>query len=393
MKTLLRPCPICRAAAGEVLHTQRFELPDDDPLPREYDVVTCPACGFVFADTPAPQSTYDAYYAQRSKYEDSTVGTGGGDRPHDRQRLEGVADFLAAQVPWRDRAVLDLGCANGGLLLALQRRGFTRLAGVDPSPACAAAVRALGFDGHPGGIFDPPPIGRFALVTLSHVLEHVRDLDAATAALRALLDVDGLLYVETPDAAGYADCMRAPFQDFNTEHINHFTQGSLANLMRAAGLAPVASGAKVFEVSPDVPFPAVYALARRVPGEAAPAAAPERSAVDPVRAYVARSAGELRRLDALIAPHLGAPLQVWGTGQLLFKLLHDTCLGRADVVAFLDNNPKLQGSTLRGVAVRRPADAEPGVPILIASTLNGPAIAAAARALGLANPLVLLGAP
>ena len=392
MKHLQRPCPICRGALGEVLHTQRFDLPDEDPLPREYDVVACAACGFAFADTPAPQSTYDAYYAARSKYEDRAVGTGGGDNPYDLRRLEDLADFLASQVAWRDRPVLDLGCANGGLLLGLQRRGFTRLCGVDPSPGCAANVRALGFEAHVGGLFSDPDGGRFGLVSLSHVLEHVRDLDAATSALRSLVDDDGLLYVETPDAAGYAACLRAPFQDFNTEHINHFTRRSLEGLLAGAGFAPVTSGEKVFEAAPNIPIPAVFTLARRVEAPAVAAPVYDRDAVDRVREYVQRSADELRRLDAVIAPHLGAPLQVWGTGQLLFKLLHDTCLGRARITGFLDNNPKLQGSTLRGVPVRAPSDAVPGVPILIASTLHGAAIAASARALGLANPLILLGA-
>ncbi|MDO9019576.1 MAG: class I SAM-dependent methyltransferase [Deltaproteobacteria bacterium] len=392
MKPLLRACPICRGDRGEVLHTQQFDLPDDDPLPREYDVVACATCGFAFADTPAPQSTYDAYYAARSKYEDRTVGTGGGDNPFDRDRLESLAGFLAAHVPWRDRPVLDLGCANGGLLQGLSRHGFTRLVGVDPSPGCAANVRALGFDGHVGGLFAGAGLGRFGLVSLTHVLEHVRDLDAATGALRSLVDDDGLLYVETPDAAGYAGCLRAPFQDFNTEHINHFTRRSLEGLLGAAGFAPVASGEKVFDAAPDVPIPAVFTLARRVASPSVAAPAYDQAAVDRVREYVARSSAELRRIDALIAPHLDGPIQVWGTGQLLFKLLHDTSLGRARVVAWLDNNPKLQGSMLRGVRVLRPADAVPGVPILIASTLHGPAIAAAARALGLDNPIIQLGA-
>ena len=115
--------------------------------------------------------------------------------------------------------------------------------------------------------------------------------------------------------------------------------------------------------------------------------------VDRVRTYIERSAEQLRRIDGVIAPHLGRPIQVWGTGQLLFKLLHDTSLGRAQIRAFLDNNPKLRGSTLRGIPVRAPADADPDVPILIASTLHGEAIAAAARALGLQNELIFLPAP
>ena len=83
-------------------------------------------------------------------------------------------------------------------------------------------------------------------------------------------------------------------------------------------------------------------------------------------------------------------MQVWGTGQLLFKLLAETCLARATIVAFLDGNAKLHGSTLRGVSVHAPAEAVPGVPILAASTLHGRAIEAAARRLGLRNDVIVL---
>ena len=105
MKSLLRRCDVCDGARGEVLHAPRFVLPDEDPLPRGYDVVACERCGFVFADTPAAQDVYDAYYALRSKYESATVGTGGGSSTEDRARLADVASLLAASAPWRDRRV------------------------------------------------------------------------------------------------------------------------------------------------------------------------------------------------------------------------------------------------------------------------------------------------
>ena len=43
--------------------------------------------------------------------------------------------------------------------------------------------------------------------------------------LTPLLKTDGLLYVEVPDAVAYTEYLYAPFQDFNTEHINHFSRG------------------------------------------------------------------------------------------------------------------------------------------------------------------------
>ena len=37
-----------------------------------------------------------------------------------------------------------------------------------------------------------------------------------------LLKTNGVLYIEVPDATAYVEFLYSPFQDFNTEHINHF---------------------------------------------------------------------------------------------------------------------------------------------------------------------------
>src|SRR3712207_8295507 len=41
----------------------------------------------------------------------------------------------------------------------------------------------------------------------------------------------------------------APFQDFNTEHINHFSQASLRNALEAAGFAVRATAPKVIDAA------------------------------------------------------------------------------------------------------------------------------------------------
>lgn len=78
-KNVLRPCPICSNGVGEVLHNQRFRLPEKQHfLPEAYDIVVCLKCGFVYADTSASQGDYDRYYQDFSKYEDKDTAVGGG---------------------------------------------------------------------------------------------------------------------------------------------------------------------------------------------------------------------------------------------------------------------------------------------------------------------------
>ena len=76
-----RKCPICKTSECEVLHKQRFVLPEGHPQSSGYDVVCCGNCGFVFADTAVTQHDYDVFYEKFSKYQDKATSTGGGIHP------------------------------------------------------------------------------------------------------------------------------------------------------------------------------------------------------------------------------------------------------------------------------------------------------------------------
>ena len=353
-----RPCPICRGSSAEVLHRQPFVLPEGHPLGAGYDVVCCDACGFVYADTRVTQAEYDAYYARLSKYEDPHTGTGGGEQAWDDARLAGMAETVAAHVTGRDAKIVDVGCANGGLLRHLGRLGFRRLVGVDPSPRCAAATDTVaGATGLVGSLFSlPAKAGDADAVVLSHVLEHVQDVRGGLAAARGLLRPGGVVYVEVPDATRYADCLAAPYQDFNTEHVNHFGPLSLASLLAREGFEVLTVRRKTIEAAPGIPYPAVYAVGRLADGLGEGPSARDDDLRPAMLEYTRRSAALMRRLDeglAALADHR-TPILVWGVGQLTFKLLAMTRLTDVPIRAFLDTNPAYHGMTLRGAPILAP---------------------------------------
>ncbi|SIO55185.1 Methyltransferase domain-containing protein [Singulisphaera sp. GP187] len=257
-----RECPICEGPAADVLHTQRFVLPEDHPLGDGYDVVCCCGCGFVYADTSATQEDYDAFYARHSKYEDNVTSTGGGGTSWDAERMVQMGQDLARLIPDKAARIVDVGCANGGMLASLKGLGYGQLCGIDPSPACANYVRMHhGIEAYAGSLTQlPAEAGPADAVLLSHVLEHVRDLQPALAAVRAIMKPGAVLYVEVPDASRYHEFLFAPFQDFNTEHINHFSTQSLANLLAASGFRLTASGRRIVASSPTMPYPAIYVV-------------------------------------------------------------------------------------------------------------------------------------
>jgi len=50
------------------------------PMADHYTVVSCGECGFVFADTTVDQKKFDSFYADLSKYQDTTPVRGRGNR-------------------------------------------------------------------------------------------------------------------------------------------------------------------------------------------------------------------------------------------------------------------------------------------------------------------------
>jgi len=137
-----RPCPVCGGADARPLYRQRFaRLSGGNPV-SGYDVVVCEACGAGFARGIPSQAELDAYYRDLSKYENAERG--GGASPADTARFEAIARSLAPFVPSSEAAVLDVGCATGGLLAEIRRLGFARVEGLDPSrPAPRAPARCM----------------------------------------------------------------------------------------------------------------------------------------------------------------------------------------------------------------------------------------------------------
>jgi 2-polyprenyl-3-methyl-5-hydroxy-6-metoxy-1,4-benzoquinol methylase len=386
-----RPCPICEAEEVELLHNQRFELPEGHPLSVGYDVVVCSSCGFVYADTTVTQADYDRFYAEHSKYEDVKTGTGGVENPFDWKRQQETALQIANVLQNTNASILDVGCANGGMLKALKELGFKSLCGIDPSPVCVENTRQLGIEAHQGSLFLSFKENAYDCVILSHTLEHVEDVRGALNWIRERLKTSGIVYIETPDASRYVDFNYAPFQDFNTEHINHFSLACLENLMCLLGFEMLQGGAKTLQTSPQTQYPAVYGFWKQT--EIPSKLVRDSELQTEVEKYIQQSKSIMDRIESRLQAVLEISPQiiVWGTGQLAMKLLVETSLAHADILAFVDNNAINHGRVLRNIPIISPNQViELNAPILIATLLHHHAIAEQIRDMGLKNEIVYL---
>ncbi len=390
----LRECPVCGATEPRVLFRQDFAAVESATPVTGYDVAVCGTCGCGYADGIPDQRAFDRYYREMSKYEYHQRE--GAESEFDQRRLELIAGIIAPHVPRPDARILDIGCATGRLLANLRERGFTRVVGLDPSPACATAAKRLyGIDVHTMTLADLGATDeRFDVAILVGVLEHLRDLDEAFVHLRTILNPGGLLYVEVPDATTFADWPNAPYQDFSTEHLNFFAPVSLENMMSRRGFSPVFSEQNHREQSWKTVMSNVSAVFRKE------AAAPvgelrfDHDTVKGLERYIAQCRAGDERLHAKIDALADSkrPILVWGVGTHTTRLMATSRLPEANIVAFIESNARYQGKTLDGRLIIAPEALKGRAePVLVSSRVFQHEIAGQIRdELRCANELILL---
>jgi SAM-dependent methyltransferase len=395
--SLMRNCPVCHGEQGEILHSQRLVVMDDYPLPPSFDVVQCSACGMVFNRNSATQKDYDSFYERFSVHQNPAESADGDIPVWEVTRLQNLTEITANSAPSKGSRILDVGCSSGGLLKNLVFRGFSNVVGVDPSPVCVAHVRAKGIEAYQGGAGDlPENIGTFDLITLTGVLEHIEDVHATIASLVRLCSPAGRILVEVPDAIRYADFLHSPFQDFNTEHINHFSIESLCNLMRQFGMERFREDRIEISGPSGLQLPCLLAGFERVQEQ--PMNGPwmiNKSFRHSMQRYVNGSREIMERLNQQVLHVLttSPEVLVWGTGQLAMKMLSDTALRDAKIIAFVDANPIHSGRSIMGRPILLPQKIPQGDwPIIVTSLLHADGILRVIRNLDLANPVFVLQA-
>jgi 2-polyprenyl-3-methyl-5-hydroxy-6-metoxy-1,4-benzoquinol methylase len=348
-----RSCPVCDFGQANVIHDIQFELFDNHPMAGGYNLVQCDRCLFIYADTSVTQQQLDIYYKELSKYEDKNIGTGGGYSKNDKDRLLKTAEFISSQLPDKNARIVDLGCANGGLLKELKTLGFHNLVGIDPSSTCVKITKdEVGCEAHQLSLFTMDErLGKFDLVILSHVLEHLLDLSATVEKLNDLLKEGGLLYVECPNASHYNEVIHAPLQEFNTEHINHFTEISFENLFGLHGYKKIFTGNKVMKIASDQDYHGVYGVFKRT-GKLNYTLKRDNEIIDSIYDYINKSETMFENiLNEFSGIDTSEPIALYGIGQFAFKLLSRLGVMNYNNLKLFDNNPLNVGKEIHGVEI------------------------------------------
>ncbi len=348
-------CVLCgqeRLAAVDAFARLPRVTSDCRPWPAGGSLSCCRACSGVQKPIlPGFSEELDRIYAGYVMYAQS----GGAEQRAldasgslDRRSVQILDHFLRSRTLKLEGRWLDVGCGNGATLRAVSERlpGWS-LVGTeldDRNRSTVEAIARLEYF-HAGPIDDLDD--RFDVVSMVHVLEHVRSPITFLKSVLRLLNRDGLILIQLPLSLGnYFDLVIA-------DHILHFEETTLRECVERAGFVALETSRHFFERE----FSLAAAPERR--------AAPSEDFVDADRrlGLLERQVDWLASVATAIERLGERPVGVFGSS---IGATFAYAVRRGSVAFFLDEDPDRVGGTHLGVEIRAPENAEPGVPIYVA---------------------------
>ena len=230
-------CPLCDAGGAVFLRADdctRHPLykPVVPPLIRW---MRCPTCAHVFTDGYLGAEACAEIF---SRVLDNQRP--GADMENQRYVSARMVAHVARYIEGGEW--LDVGFGNGSLLLTAAEWGY-RPVGLDLRPETARAMATLGVEVHSVDLVALDAPGRFSVVSMADVLEHMPFPRPALAAAHRLLRPEGVLFVSMPNGGSplWAALTAANANPYwaELEHFHNFTRERLYALLRQEGFEPV----------------------------------------------------------------------------------------------------------------------------------------------------------
>jgi len=212
VQIIMPHCPNCYSSKGRVI--ARF---------THKNYRRCPSCGFLYMEKlTGPEMVYSKDYFF-SQYKEQYGKTYLDDFSHifsmGLNRIQVIEGFWP---PLENQKVLDIGCAYGPFLKALQTKGYTPQ-GLDISQEAAQFVRQeLNIPAEAADFLQWDKAPSLQGITMWYVIEHFPDLQRVLKKVQSLLPVGGFFAFSTPSGEGIS--RRRNLQEFLRQSPDdHFT--------------------------------------------------------------------------------------------------------------------------------------------------------------------------
>jgi SAM-dependent methyltransferase len=229
-------CPLCDS--GNFEHVKTVDCSRHECysriLPPTMSWNCCNACGHVFTEGYFTEEAAAVIFSKAVPQQ--TVGH---EIDKHRRISARIVERVSTIMPSGDW--LDVGFGNGSLLFTADEWGY-RSVGLDLRAANIEAMQKLGYEVYCTPIEELDSSGRFSVISMADVLEHIPMPKGALAAAHRLLRPNGVLFLSMPNS----DTIIWRIMDASNnnpywpeiEHYHNFSRARLYALLEEAGFSP-----------------------------------------------------------------------------------------------------------------------------------------------------------
>ncbi|MDY6834977.1 MAG: class I SAM-dependent methyltransferase [Chloroflexota bacterium] len=161
--------------------------------------------------------------------------------PEDERENEVRWGMFCTEIQNQAVNITDIGSGIGIWPMSLVESGFPNVKCIEPEPNSAKFINTkLNIPCH-SGFYEPGLYDKADVVTLIHVLEHMRDPLSFLRSIKANdLVLGGLLFLEVPDPVAISHLVNniGDHDDFNSLHFWSFSVMALERMLRMAKFRP-----------------------------------------------------------------------------------------------------------------------------------------------------------
>ena len=206
----MRFCQCCDSLSNtNIINNINITIVDEINLNGELIIKYCEKCYFYFLESNNNQADYDYYYLNYNNYKNYVLS-------NDKDKECSI--YLKNNLDKNVKTIIDYGCGNKILSEYLNS--------------------TYDVDNYDIGMNNIDK--KYDCLVLSHVLEHIYDINPFIENLKKYIKNDGYLYIEVPNMEYYKEFINfGPLQEISLEHINFFSKYSLSKLMINNNFIPI----------------------------------------------------------------------------------------------------------------------------------------------------------
>jgi len=205
----MRPCYCCNKFSNNKILELELSFVNSIELDNKLEIYKCDDCYFYYNNSKNDQNDYDNYYKKNNNYKLKEI-------IDDKNKR--CADYLIKKLDSNIHNIIDYGAGNCVLAKLLSEK-FN----VDTYDIGESNINK-----------------KYDCVVLSHVLEHIYDIDSFILNLKPIINDNGYIYIEIPNDEYYDELRNLGIlQEINVEHINFFSIYALSKLMIKHNFIPI----------------------------------------------------------------------------------------------------------------------------------------------------------